>query len=431
VFFMSKANLQRAGTGEKLQYLVRKFNDNTIRFLLHYPGLVDADILCAAVKAVIARIDILHASFFAGKVGAYWSVNETFDETSCFLAVKTPEEPAAAAASLFLLPVLPDSQTKMQCFLVQNRKTSAIVLLISHLCADGADAKYLLCKLAEAYCRIRDTGSAEGLTLKNGDRRAEQVYRGLPRKTVRSLMRNPLSAVKSAFPYPTEQPGTAQLVRITIPGETMNAAGARAKACGATVNDLLLTAGYHAYARLPGCSTEDPMSILSMMDLRRHCPGGDSPGLANLSGAMTTVLNCSAGTDFSRMLQEIAAQTRAAKENPLAGLEGMPLLHTVVRTVPLGILSRVAGRLYAGFSIGLTNLGNVSRESLRLGTLEPDSVAFGGPLKQKPGMQISAIRCGGACVLSVVGRYTDADAVLLRQMLDDMAAAIADYAAGN
>lgn len=54
-----------AGTGEKTQYLVHDFNDNTIRFILHYPGRPDSAVLRLAVKAVIDRVDVLHSSFFA------------------------------------------------------------------------------------------------------------------------------------------------------------------------------------------------------------------------------------------------------------------------------------------------------------------------------------------------------------------------------
>ena len=39
-----------AGAGEKFQYLMHDYNDNTIRFVLRYPGIIDPDALCAAMK---------------------------------------------------------------------------------------------------------------------------------------------------------------------------------------------------------------------------------------------------------------------------------------------------------------------------------------------------------------------------------------------
>ena len=39
---MSALKIRLAGAGEKTQYIVHEFNDNTIRFVLRYPGIVEA-----------------------------------------------------------------------------------------------------------------------------------------------------------------------------------------------------------------------------------------------------------------------------------------------------------------------------------------------------------------------------------------------------
>ena len=54
---------------------------------------------------------------------------------------------------------------------------------------------------------------------------------------------------------------------------------------------------------------------------------------------------------------------------------------------------------------------------------------FGGPLKKKPGMQISVIGFDGECVLAAVGVYTKDDAALLQSTLDRMEQEISVYAA--
>lgn len=424
---MNTPKIQKAGTGEKTQYMVHDFNDNTIRFILHYPGIVDADILSAAVRTLVGSVDILHSSFCTNSISAYWQVNEDYEESSYFQLIETDGSPDVTAYSLSLLPIAPESRTQLRCYLVQNQKESALVLLISHLCVDGGDGKYLLNKLAEAYCLLKQTGTAEGLAVKNGSRAAEQIYENINTKEFLSLMKNPLSSIKSAFPYPTKEPGRPRMVRAFLPADTMRAARARAKVQGATANDLLLAACYHAYAALPGIEKDSPMSVMAMMDLRRHCKEGESEGLCNMSGSLPTVLEQGISGTFSDTLKEIAVQTNAAKENPLAGLEGMPLVHSATRALPMGLLLQLSGKVYGSFSIGLTNLGNVSCASLLLGDLAPERGGFGGPLKKKPAMQISAISFDGTCALSVVGQYTEEDGGLLQKMLDDMVREIAAY----
>lgn len=425
---MNMPRILLAGAGEKAQYMVHDFNDNTIRFVLHYPGIVDADILYAAAKALVASVDILHSSFFTDKVGSYWHVSHEYDDSSFFWYIETQGDPAATAYSLALLPIPPENPVQLRCCLVQNQNTSSVAVTMSHLCVDGGDGKYLLEKLAEAYCLIASANSAEGLTVKNGSRAAEQVYQNVTPKELLSLMKNPISAVKSAFPYPTKEAGRLRMVHADIPSSVMDAARRRAKAVNATANDLLLAACYYAYSTLPGVDSASPMSVMSMMDLRRHCTNGESEGLCNMSGSLATTLPQGVQQGFSAVLAEVARQTCAAKQNPLAGLEGLPLLHSISHTVPMGLLLILAGKIYGSMSIGLTNLGNISSDALSLGALAPCSGLFGGPLKKKPAMQVSAISLDGACALSVFGKYTGEDADALQRMLNQMSAVISQYA---
>lgn len=428
---MTTPKIQTAGAGEKVQYLVHEFNDNTIRFVLHYPGIIDPDTLCAAAKAVVNSVDILHASFSTNTIGAYWHINQDYEDSCFFQYIETEGDPEVTACSLSLLPILPESKTQLRCCLVQSKTQSAIALNLSHLCVDGSDGKYLLTKLAEAYCMIQKNGTAAELSIKNGSRAAEQIYEGINSKEFLSLLKNPISSVKSAFPYPTEASGRIRMVRSIISESVMTAARRRAKAENATANDLLLTACYHAYALLPEIEPDIPMSIMSMMDLRRHCKNGESEGLCNMSGSLPTTLQQGIHKNFSDTLAEITQQTYTAKENPLAGLEGMPLVHGASKALPMGILMLVAGKVYGSISIGLTNLGNISCSALALGNLTPDGGVFGGPLKKKPAMQVSVISFDGACSLSVVGQYTKEDAVLLQRMLDCMVLEIQNYASGE
>lgn len=417
---MGDSGKQIAGIGEKVQYLVRDYNDNTIRFVLHYLGRVASDVLRAATKALVESVDILHASFFTDDSQAYWNIHEDYEEKDYFQLIDTEENPMDKACELALLTINPQDKTQLRCYLVRRMTESVIVLNVSHLCVDGRDGKYLLEKLVEAYNRIMDEGNAQGLVVKNGSRAAEQIYENVSKKDYRSLMKNPISRVKSEFPYPTKESGTPHIVSVNISEAIMSKVLGRAKLQGVTLNDVLITACYYAYASLPGKNVLEPMSIMSMIDLRRHCKNGDSEGLCNMTRALPTTLAIGLKERFSDTLSEVAIQTKAIKDNPLAGLEGMPILHSATKNLPMKMLLPIAGKLYGSFSVGLTNLGDIASESLQLGNMQPDYGLFGGPMKKKPGMQISVVSIGGSCTLCVVGEYTDEDAVLLRIMLDKM-----------
>ena len=243
-----------------------------------------------------------------------------------------------------------------------------------------------------------------------------------------SLMKMPGSDVKSGFPYANENPGRLNMVRVSIPADVMSAARKRAKTECATANDLLLTALYRAYGAMPEIDEAAPMSIMSMMDLRRHCDDGESDGLANMSGTFPTTLHEGSVGSFSHVLAQISEQTRTAKEDPVAGMTGLPLIHGAVRTIPMKVLMMVSDKFYGSMSLGMTNLGNIPCATLAMGDSIPTEGVFGGPVKKKPGMQVSAASFDGTCALCVAGQYTKEDAVQLQGLLDSVVKEIANYA---
>ncbi len=417
-----------AGVGEKVQYLVRDFNDNTIRFVLRYPGRIHSEILSEATKQLVESVDILHASFYSSDSQDYWLVHDDYEVDDYFQIIETQENPYEKACDLSLTSIGLKDKTQIRCYLVRRMTESVIVLLVSHLCVDGSDGKYLLEKLVEAYNEILDKGSVVNMTIKDGSRAAEQVYGNVNKKDYRSLLKNPMSKVKSEFPYPSKLKGYPNMVQAYISKTMMERVNGFAKLHSVTLNDVLLTSCYYAYAALPGKNALEPMSILSMIDLRRHCEGGDSAGLCNMTGAFPTTLPVGLKDSFSSTLIHVAEQTRAMKNNPLAGLEGMPLLHGATKSLPMKMLQPITKKLYGSFTIGLTNLGNIETKDLTLGNLEPDMGLFGGPLKKKPGMQISVMSIGGNCTLCVAGEYADEDALLLQYMLDNIAEEVQKHA---
>lgn len=287
---MALPKIIKAGGGERGQFILREFNDNTVRFVLNYPGIVDVEILRKAVKAVVESVDVLHGTFFTEGIGAHWKLNENVDESNYFLYVQTDGDPAPTANSLSLMPVYSEDKVQIHCTLVQSENASCVVVRMSHLVVDGGDGKYLLGKLAEAYNLIAETGNADALQIKNGSRAPEKVYDKVSKEDMKKLQKSSPSSsdVRSFYPYPTEEPGRNRLVLAKLPGDVMNAARKKAKSVGASVNDMMIAATYHAYAKMEDIDAAAPMCMNSTMDLRRHCVDGESEGLCNMSGSFMT-----------------------------------------------------------------------------------------------------------------------------------------------
>lgn len=418
----------KALTGERSQYLVHDFNDVTVRFVLGYGGAVDAEILRNAVKAVLYSVDVLHGAFLVEKNRPYWRIYEEIPEELFFRHIRTDTDPMEMACQQAMIPVKPGEPVKLRCTLVECGERCAVVLCVSHTVADGGDARYLLGKVVDAYNRILETGTAEGLAVKNGSRSPEQLYANLSKKDQRKLWKNPMPGTKNVFPFVDQGPGIPRMVRRVIPRRVMERSRERAKQDALTANDLILAACYQAFAEADGVDRTKPISITAMMDLRKHCPGGDSEGLSNMAGSLKTVLWDGVTGSFCETLAEIGRQTRLAKEDPMSGLEGVPMMHHAVGHGPMGLLRKAAPIVYGNMSMGVTNLGNLNSREYMLGALAPVSGLMGGPSKKKPGVQVSVLSVDGECALSIAGEYSDADARQLESMLDEIVKVIRDYA---
>lgn len=408
-----------AGTGEKTQYIAHRYNDNTVRFVVLYNYELNLTILRQAVATIVNAVEVLHSSFIPGNLSAYWTVNMDYSFDELALYKETDGNVMEVAQNEVIDPIVIDGKLQLRCTLVTDHKQSAIALAISHLCVDGSDGKYILFKIIEAYNMISECGNTKNLDIKQGTRATEQVYDELSHKKYLALMKYPMSKVKSVFPFPDiEQELNKRFIVRTIDADMMHQARRKAKDYEASMNDVLLSACYRAFVRMPNVKIDGPISITSMMDLRKHCKDGESAGISNISGILPTTLMEGISGDFEDTLKEITRQTKAVKEDELGGLYGLPLIRVVLSTLPYKVARDLAELAYGNMSIGLTNLGNIPNSSLTIQGHKPRTGFFAGPLKKKPAMQIATATFNNEAVLSIATECGDEDAKVLQLMLD-------------
>lgn len=414
-------------TGEKAQYLVHEFNDNTIRFVLRYPGRVDPEAMSRGVETVMKQVDVLHGSFQVSCGKAVWHIYDQIPVETYFRLETMEGNGVQRSYEVALEPIRAEDPVKMRCVVIWDGVESSVVVCMSHLVVDGGDGKYLLGKILEVYNRIVETGSTQGLTIKQGNRAPEQLFAGMKWQEKLKLWRNPVAGNKNEFPFKDPEPGTKRVIRKVIPRTVMERAMMRGKREGYTANDLILAACYQVFGTLDGVDKGQGLGVSSMMDLRKHCPGGDSAGLTNLAGALKTQLPQGLPGEYEDTLREIAKQTKRDKEDPQWGLEGVPLLQFATGHLPMKVLLAVAPVAYGNMSLGVTNLGNLQGKQWRLGNLYPVGGMLGGPLKKKPGVQVCVLSVDGECSLSILGTYTDGDETQLGTFLDGMVSEISRY----
>ncbi len=420
----------RAATGERFQYMAHNGNDTTVRFVLRYPGILEEACVCAAAKALVMSVDVLRSSVVEGFHAIRWKITESIQEQDYFRCTKVSGDPFKEACLRSTVAVRPEDPCQIRCELLIGDRESALVLCVSHLVVDGSDGRYLLLKLAEACRLIRNTGSAEALLVKDGSRMPETIYESVTGEARRELYKIPYSSkATSSYPYPTDENGMKRMVYRVIPEDIMDTARKKAKAIGASANDILMAAVYQVYADFPEVDRSSAISISAMQDARWISKEGRSEGLCNMAGTLMTALEEGVPENYEQTLREITRQTQALKGDVVACLSGLALLHRIARWMPLWVQMRLAGKFYGQMPVGMTNMGNMKGEELTIDGLIPTEGLFGGPLTKKPGMQISVMSVDGKCCMAVYGQYSDEDARHLEKTLDAVSDQIRRYAA--
>lgn len=417
-----------AALGEKTQYLSRSANDTTIRFGLVYPGQLSPALLRQAVKELVGRLEILHSSFVAEGDRLGWLANPdwTVDQAFCCRKAENLQQELERGMAE---PLSPFGPVQLHCTLLQGTEECALAVRVGHMCADGGDARYLLYKLLELYNCLEEGRDTAAVELKDGRRDFDQCLQGLSHSRRLSLYRLPERGVSTTFAFADTEPGQPRMIWMALPAALLGQARPKGAEHKATVNDLLLAAFYRALAAQQGLSPCTPVGIQCMMDLRRHMPGGDSLGVCNLSGFLSTSLPEGVKESFEDTLAAVCAQTSAAKQDPQAGMHEVALFSALLAMLPFKAVEKLGTMFMGNGSVGLTNLGRISSQKLAAGALEPRRVLFGGPCKHKPSLQLAAVGTEDEVCLCATLCCTDADARAVEQLLAEMRRQLETYAA--
>lgn len=405
-------------TGDQTQYLAHKINDNTIRFVLKYPFLIDQQRLTKAVEILVQRLDILHSSFRAGLLGTKWTVNQTYEADTLTIPSKITGDVLEAAKQAALHSIDFSGTVQIRCYLFYNKSESALAFLVGHMCSDGRDSAYLLKKLTEIYNSLSAGETGQNITLKSGSRSVQQCYGGDPQMLsidIDKFKSEKSNEVKSIYYFCDEAAGKPCMAECAVSKETID--NCRNLATASTVNDVILAAYCRAYIQQMQLPANSSVGIASMLDLRRYIPESDSAGVANLSGPININLPDGIGSDFKYTLSKIARQTAALKEDNKAGLNFFLTVQKLYKTLPFPLIVAAGKKLFRNMSISLTNLGNLKSSDLKLENIFPDKLIFAGPVKKKPALQLSVSGLDGEISLCIVSQCTQKEYAQLENLL--------------
>jgi NRPS condensation-like uncharacterized protein len=310
-------------------------------------------------------------------------------------------------------PCDPEDQPPLKVQLIRTQAGDRLCFKIDHVLSDASGLKILLYLFAEVYCRGRISQPL------NPDRGFGQIFKTFPLPALVNAARHAeVPRPEPALTTSRFDPEPVFIQHAGLDPAGLDAVRRAGKACGATINDMLLAATYRAaFERLP----EDEnlhYPVMVPVDMRRYLPEEKRWIIGNLSSAVYPGLSRRPAEDIRETLQRAKSAMDAFKQSA-PGL-GAAMLMTV-GSLRGGRMLRdryQAAAARGSRFINLTNFGIIEEARCRFGDLQPEQAYGVGPNQYAPGILIAVSTCCNWLHLVVQGNDTQIFQPFVREMLE-------------
>ncbi len=379
-----------ATSTDQVQFLIRQVADQQIHGVIAFDGRLDITRLQHAIRLTLDAEPVLGCRWVLGGRRCAWQLREDLDEIATPLVcdgtaldemwrfVATPVDPAR------------DPQLQVQVF---RGLSDTLCLKFDHVATDAGGAKQYLYFLAETYRQLAGNRVYRLSASPVANRSPFQVLRRhSPLALLRAFRRRTDMPLPNwGFPVAGGSPERALAFR-RIPAETMLAVRRYGKQRGATLNDILVTAFYHAMFSLVTPAAGTPLHVQVPVDLRRYLPDNQR-SIANLSGMLYTDVAYQPGQVFEDTLRQVHCSMEYAKGNQPGIASGIffELTQLIGFARLRSSMSQMLGRgQETGRSAPLvTNLGILDEERLSFGDLAIADAFMVGPVLYPPGFALA------------------------------------------
>lgn len=328
-------------------------------------------------------------------------------------AVKYVEEQAAS-----LLRQNLGSRPQLQIFVTPKREHDLVMVIMSHILADGEGFLQYLYLLAALY---------NGRRLDSGIQNMRDISPLLENMRVFAPTEQTKHSRHAATPPLRPASGGNQFFCLTsqIPSGSMTVIRQRAKQCGATLNDVFMT----AYARVIASRQNINTVVLPCpADLRKFHPAQNALTVANMTGIYREIaVEIPPESSFTATLQQVHIEAALQKSRRRC-FSGINTLHKVFQKVPLNVLEQAIKATYPLPPVSYTNCGVIDHEKLHFQNCSVQNCFLTGAYRLPPDFQLTVSSFRNKCTLNCTLIGTANDAETGQQILDQVKCGILMWA---
>lgn len=380
---------------DKVNYMCRKYMDRMARFELDYDYIIDEKAFKTVIICLFEKSPIFRSKVVWSPIAPYWKVSDY----NIGMAVTACEpDDLEKAKEEFLIQEIPfDSPVQIKFALFYKNGRTHLCFVWNHMCADGGGFKSLVKAICRNYTRYVESGLAP-VEFSAGSRAFEEIYSDMTKeekKKAKAQLANVSPKDKHFFPFtPEAKTDKPIIIYRKIKPEVFSSAQKKAKAYGATVNDMLIAAYMCALGKIAGIKPDETLSIASAVDLRRYISDPDKLGYTN----HVSFIHCSVpqlGRSMSETLEAVSKATKDFKNDPFMGLHGLPLLNIAYKSMIYSQAEPIVKLFYNNPKFSVSNVGAVENYGFEFCGNGPFDAFVAGAAKNKPCAVVTALTING------------------------------------
>lgn len=419
----------RAEMYDKMNYMCRRYMDRIARFELDYDCVPDVDALKNVLIAFLEAAPVFHSKFIDNHIAPYWLVSDYhIDEV---LTVAESDDFEKSSDEFLLRDINVRSNVQINIALFHKNGKSKLCFMWNHMIMDGGDLKHVLTDLFRNY-NLYVGEKRLPVDFRNGTRSYKAVYGDMSaedQKAAKKLFDNVSANDKHHLPFTEKSKADRKiLVRKKVDAAIFEAARLKAKALGATVNDLISASYIRAFYEISGCPETERVGISCAVDLRRYIKSIDNTGYTNHTTFIPCVVD-SMGADMKETVVSVAQSTAKVKSDKFMGLHGLPLLNLGYSTMIYAQAEFITGLFYNNANLAVSNVGAMDVTAFSISGNKPVGAAVAGAAKNKPCSMMTALTLNGELALSICINGNDNDKLMLQKFFDSMERNLASFAA--
>ena len=351
--------------------------------VVSFAGRVDADRLVRAVSLILHAEPILACRWTEHWFRPFWRRRDTVDATD-FCEVRD----SSTCRFEDFIAVPPDFPVRV---LLLRGDSDLLCIKLDHRAGDGAAVRDYAYLLADIYSRLGDDPDyvpPPNLDSRRGMQQLRERF-GLRetlricRQSVRLMRRRGRPSGTWTFPLPQNE--ALESAHLRLETDRVRAILQYALRRRTTLSQVLVAALFLAVCHARPQSSDRPLPVRVLVDLRRYLPAKRAAGLCNLYGFAVVSIDPRSAHSLDDVVKQVRDQMVEAQRSRYLGLpisffavEGPPVIRHVVELIPYWFLKRAAQRSQrrSASSPGRDVTGQVLFTDL--GEFEPDRLIFAG-----------------------------------------------------